>query len=191
MPKILPFFGALLTLSAAIGWNIVRYPVVWQMVGPATDFPSLESTPLSAIPVQPAQAEEENPVPEPAPKAKSKAPLAATEPTTTDNRVASADPANPPKEDEGTRPLMAIPAAEYAAARGAGCQPAPQNGQPVPQNSQPAPLNNLPANHEIPASSSGLLRRLPPITTEVPPTFRPDNAAYPPGSIPLYPYTGL
>jgi cytoskeletal protein RodZ len=184
MPKILPFFGALLTLSAAIGWNIVRYPVVWQMVGPATDFPSLASTPLSAIPVQPTQTEEENPAPEPALKVKSEAPLAATEPATTENRVVSAGSANPPKEEVESRSLLAISAAEYAAARGAGCQPAPQN-------SQPAPLSNLPVSHEIPASSSGLLRRLPPITTEVPPAFRPDTAAYPPGSIPLYPCTGL
>jgi hypothetical protein len=37
MPKILPALGTVLIIAASIGFNTMRYPIVWEMTGPSTE----------------------------------------------------------------------------------------------------------------------------------------------------------
>ncbi len=70
MPRMMPVFGAVLTMAVAIAWNIHRYPKVWEMVGPGAQLPKspavAEATPTDP-PVPPVSppADRDGPVLEP------------------------------------------------------------------------------------------------------------------------------
>jgi hypothetical protein len=117
MPKILPVIGALLTIAAAIGWNVVRYPVVWEMVGPAVDFSPSASAAAPLVTSQPAQVEQENSALPSTPKTNPKLPVAAIEPPSPPVLADAKDDAPAPVEQEK---------------RGAGWQPAPQDVRRLP-----------------------------------------------------------
>lgn len=50
MLKILPALGAVAVIAFSIGFNTARYPIVWEMVGPAANMPeeSNSSEPIEA-----------------------------------------------------------------------------------------------------------------------------------------------
>jgi hypothetical protein len=187
MPKILPLIGALLTIAAAIGWNTIRYPVVWEMVGPAADSSPLASAAAPSAAAQPAQTNQEEPA------------LPETPKTGPEPAVAAAEPPSPPALAE---------AKDDAAAekRGAGCQPAhpdaeekkplaviPASCGTTKTDSQPAPPDEVKANAASPGAddqpASPDVRRLPPLDAEVPPPSNANSAALPAGAIPIYPQT--
>ncbi|MBN2578382.1 MAG: hypothetical protein JXB10_05270 [Pirellulales bacterium] len=178
MPRILPFFGALLTIAGAIGWNIARYPVVWEMVGPPADFPLSASAGPPAIAVQPAQPE---PVPsaEPSPpETPVELPIAAIE--SPPPPIAPAAPIVPVTVERQPQPLAAVPAPKYAASHEADCQLAESQESAGKAGWQSAPQS------KPSLVSSALVRRLPPVDAEAPPPRSLNAEAEPP-----YPSTGF
>jgi len=69
MPRIAAALGALLLMVFSIGLNISRYPMVWEMVGPATHLPQSEVAAESEPSPQPEAEAESTPARESIPLA--------------------------------------------------------------------------------------------------------------------------
>jgi hypothetical protein len=49
MPRIGATAGALVLMALAIGWNLARYPAVWDTIGPLSPHPQAQAPPLSEV----------------------------------------------------------------------------------------------------------------------------------------------
>jgi hypothetical protein len=188
MPKILPIIGALLTIAAAIGWNTARYPMVWEMVGPAAASSPSSSADVASTAAQPAQAKPKEPAPAPAAdppvlaetKKDPPAPVQTEKHEAKNTSVVASRPDSQPALHE--QPLEVTPVA-----RGTGCQPVLQEKD---ADREPAPWNELKADSGSSAANgspaSADVQRLPPPDAETAPTPSADS----PDAAPLYPQTG-
>jgi hypothetical protein len=210
MPKILPALGAVAIIAFSIGFNIVRYPIVWEMVGASAHLPqeSAES----------AMASHSTKHTEPT----------AVLPTETTARIPfsdsniseisgsrKCDAADPKpftgsfatRNHEATLTGMIITEAQPLAAKNAESQvPAVSYAvQTYPSNSQP-PGNNTyqPMSRLVPVPSNLFIgngtqtvepcvgvQRLPPINSGISIPAGRYASEYPQAPIPIYPSTGV
>ncbi len=171
MPKILPALGVVAIIAFSIGFNTLRFPIVWEMVGPSAHLPEdtniaeraagSESAPASqsAQPAEPiASAPRENTV-----------------------LTSSADvPGGLLVSTENT-----LPGTQAFQAQAGLAESARQTAKLVPVPS------NLFIGNGTPPPEQYRVERLPPVYQSVAIPAGRYAAEYPQSPIPIYPSTGL
>jgi hypothetical protein len=176
MPKTAATMIGLLLAACSIGLNMIRYPIVSEMVGPAMAVAPLgESSPPS--PTAPPAHAEPPPSDHVSPHAAACPPAAAVDVRPVpDVAGVIADPAPPVANQVGR--------SSRAAGDGAAAVPPSMEKPLAPVD--PAAISGGPAN----AERGGAVRRLPPVDGGPPPAFSRDRQ-WTGGPIPIYPSTGL
>ena len=188
MPRSAATIFGLALAAISIGFNTVRYPLVWEMIGPAragekavlSSASSAPAEPASHSPTPPPRAA---PPPRPAPPPRKAEPIAVKPaPVVAQKSVAKKPQPAAASPKNGEAAAGQKPAANKQVA---AVPPKPQKQLvPVTQVS----LSNAPADA---ATVDTVIRRLPPVeptdanapSRSIPPT--------PDGSIPIYPTTGI
>jgi hypothetical protein len=186
MPRILPTIAAVIVVGICIAVNTMRYPIVWQMVGPNARTAVPENIALSADTARPASAESPTLA-----GGESVKPLAGLDPPTNkESDKASLGPAVP----------IALRQEEAAPVETNEKDPAAEKAET--DNSSDAEKDLIePSRPLVPVASDPIfvgaalpqgeeIRRLPPVEMEV--AFPADRytAEYPPATVPIYPSTG-
>jgi hypothetical protein len=190
MPRILPTFAAIAIVGVCIAFNTMRYPIVWEMVGPNVQVSSSEKNAPAAEASSSAKAASSS--------------FAAQNNPPTPNLPADSEPPSLVKESEKPAFPQAIPISlpieEHAAgnAKQAGekvDKPENHNAPAADENLVEPPRRLVPVardaiSAEAPGTRQDEIRRLPPVEAEV--AFPADRYAseYPRGAIPIYPSTG-
>jgi hypothetical protein len=190
MPRILPTFAAIAIVGVCIAFNTMRYPIVWEMVGPNAQASLSEKNAPAAEASSSAKAASSS-------SAAQNAPPASNLP---------ADPDPPSLAKDSTTPAcpkaipISLPKEEHAAG---DAKQASEKVEKPENHIAPAADEKLvePPRRLVPvardafsAGASGAqpdeIRRLPPVEAEV--AFPADRYAseYPRGAIPIYPSTG-
>lgn len=199
MPRITAVLGVWIAVLFAIGFNIAHYPIVGEILAPATAAPNTAATSAAVSPAKPSQP---TPATQPSEAASSADRAAPSDTEAATDRAAPSEapetgvekptevaaptsPAPPPQataDSAPSAPVAAIPAAKYAAgAETTAKKPTDATFTAVSQTVVPA---------TPPTVAAGKLRRLPPVdqvrtpqTASVP---RPSD-----GRIPVYATTGI
>ena len=167
MPRSAATMLGLILVAASIGFNTVRYPVVWQMLSPANA--AQPSPPKTSPPEEPESPAA--PAHQPAPPSPPAVPMAIRHEPEVAEKVAVGNPA--PAE---TKTATGINATVVEARKPL---------VPVP----PLGLHNAPGNE---AAGVAGIRRLPPLLTQTEPIVAARNPSESiDGSIPMYPSTGI
>lgn len=193
MPRSAATILGLALVAFSIGFNTVRYPVVWEMVSPARASekvkPSAPSPPEEPASRPPAPPQRPAPPPrkaEPiAVKPAPKPPAAKPAP-----KVAAAKPA--PKvakksRADDSRSTSSGPASDRAAANDKAAPAEVKPQKPLVPVTQVSPAN-APVSE---ATSAAVLHRLPPVEPTDANSASPQPAVFSGGSIPVYPATGI
>ncbi len=173
MPRSAAAILGLALVALSIGFNTVRYPMVWDMVGPARATEKEVSS--SPRPKEPASHS-------PAPPSRKAPPPRTAEPI-----AVKPAPVAAKKSVEKPRPSAAKPDGGTAAQdkKPAAAEPKPEKQLvPVTQVS----LASAPANG---ATIGTVIRRLPPVEPTDPNAANRANTLPAGGTIPVYPTTGI
>ena len=161
MPKILPAFVALAVIAFSIGFNTVRYPIVWEMVGPSAHLPEESSSSES----------------ETAPQSTKPAESIASAPSENPLRT-------PSTENQSPGTLFSEQAVVVKA------EPARAESSPPMTHLVPVPSNLFIGNGTQPAEQNPSVQRLPPVYQVAPMPAGRYAAEYPQSPITIYPSTG-
>jgi len=187
MPRSAATIFGLALAAISIGFNTVRYPLVWEMIGPAragekvlSSAPSALAEPASHPPTPPPRAA---PPPRPALPPRKAEPIAVKPaPVVAQKSVAKKPQPAAPGPESGQAAADKKPA---ASPKVAAAEPKPQKRLvPVTQVSR----SNAPADT---ATVGTVIRRLPPVEPVDPNATNGNAAPTPDGSIPVYPTTGI
>ncbi len=197
MPRIATALGVWIAVIVAIGFNIVRYPIVWEMVAVSVPEPATERVAATSAPSAPPKA----------PVVEKKAPREKSKPT--EDRKAHrketsvAKKASKPKvvcdgksctlasdDKSESHKAIARPDVTVTAKTAAVVEPTPSEppklkvsaGDLLDDALVTAPGEDAPANDNV--------RRLPPLTEEQAPSTT-EISSLPNASIPLYASTGV
>jgi hypothetical protein len=178
MPRTAATMFGLVLVAVSIGYNTMRWPIVWQMVGPAEERapPHESASPPAAPPEQPARPLPDRPATAEPPA--SPTPPIPAKPVPDLQRAAGSAPT----------PIHAEPPVEAAA-------PAADENPPPAAIREEKPLVPVPRVRTVAGSAAeagidDTVRRLPPLDPSDPP---PTAGAIPSldGSIRVYPSTGI
>ena len=161
MPKILPALVAVAVIAFSIGFNTVRYPIVWEMVGPSAHLPE----------------ESSSSEPEMAPQS--------TKPA---ESIASIPNDNPLLAPSTETQLPATIFSEQAVVVKA--EPAGAESSPPMTHLVPVPSNLFIGNGRQPTEQYPIVQRLPPVYQAAPIPAGRYAAEYPHSPIIIYPSTG-
>jgi len=168
MPKFLAAVGATAIIAFSIGFNMARYPIVWEMVGPSAHLPEgsnqLEAE-ISSQPIKPAELISVSPT-------ETSAPTPFTE--NSRQRPTSKDSAQTERELLAGAPLAK------------NTEPSQPLGRLVSVPGELFLVNDRQATEASPA-----VQRLPPVYQAAPITAGRYAAEYPQSPIPIYPSTGM
>ena len=192
MPRSATTILGLALVAFSIGFNTVRYPIVWEMVSPARASekvkPSAPSPPEepasrpSAPPQRPAPPPRKaEPIAvKPAPKPPAPKPAVKPVPTPAPKVVKKS-------VADDSRSTNAGPASGSAAASEKAAAVKTQPPKPLVPVTQVSP-SNAPANE---VTGAAVLRRLPPVEPTDASAANRQPAVFSGGSIPVYPATGI
>jgi hypothetical protein len=185
MPRILPTIAAVIVVGVCIAINTMRYPIVWQMVGPNASPSAMENSALSADSARPAGAASPAVAPgEPREPLISRDPVAGKE-----NDKASLGPAVPiALRQEETAPAETNE--KVAATESAGAEKSADGEEELVVPSRPlVPVTSDPIPG-TPLQRGADICRLPPVEMEIAFPAERYTADYPPATVPIYPSTG-
>ena len=190
MPRILPTFAAIAIVGVCIALNTMRYPIVWEMVGPGAQS-SLSEKNLAAEEVSPsAKAASSSTAAQNPPQSPTAAPTTDPQSIARESEkpaLPQAIPISLPKEEPAAND--AKPYAEKTEkAVNTGASAGDENLVEPPRRLVPVAKDAMSA--ELPGARSDEIRRLPPVEAEVASPADRYAAEYPNGAIPIYPSTG-
>jgi hypothetical protein len=182
MPKILPALGAVAFIAFSIGFNIVQYPVVWDMVA------------RTGLSPEPATSAQQKAVSQSTKPAEPVASIPSNKPaqTTTSNKSSTKTSTDSSTKRSGEEKVEAdtnLPdTATYVQASPAGAN---QVDSAPPRTNLVAVPNNLFTDSSTQQSDQySLVQRLPPVDEIGPQPYGRYAAEYPQSPIPIYPSTG-
>jgi hypothetical protein len=190
MPRILPTFAAVIIVGVCIAFNTMRYPIVWQMVGPNAQVSLSEKEASAAEVSSPIKTASSSTAAEKSPEPPS-APLKMDSPSITEEREKPASPAAVP---------IALAPEEFAAAEVK--RDVAKTGKTETDKAPPAeeslvepprrlaPVASDPFSAGAPMPRAEEIGRLPPVEADVAFPAERYTAEYPQAGIPLYPSTG-
>ncbi len=190
MPRILPTFAAIAIVGVCIAYNTMRYPIVWEMVGPGAQMSLSEKNAPAAETASPVKAATSSSAaqmdsPSPNPPAKSNPPPLASD--TEKNALPKAIPISLPQEELAAEAVGQT--TEKAKKAETGHAPAEDENLVEPPR-RLVPVAGDAFSAGMPGSHSDEICRLPPVEAAVAYPAERYAAEYPPGAIPIYPSTG-
>jgi hypothetical protein len=191
MPRILPTFAAIAIVGVCIAFNTMRYPIVWEMVGPNAQLSLSENNAPAAEVATSAKAASSSPT---APKPPKKQAKKHTPKTDSPSIAIESEKPAVPKAIPISLPKEAL-AADDAKRDAEKTEKAENNIVPAgDENLVEPPRRLVPvAADAISAGALGTsdeIRRLPPVEAEFALPADRYAAEYPSAAIPIYPSTG-